>query len=225
MRAPVSVVIPTLDAARHLPACLAALIEGVEAGLLREVVIADGGSSDATGKIAEAAGARVVTGPAGRGGQLARGVASSGGDWLLILHADTVLSPGWSGAVAAGMARRRPGYFRLRFQAPGLAPRIVAGWANLRARLFGLPFGDQGLLVSRRDYEAAGGFPDVALMEDIALVRRLPRPARVDALATTDAGRYLARGWLRQGAENLWRQVRFLAGADPAELARTYRGD
>ena len=222
MRAPLSIVIPTLDAEAKLPASLAALVEGVAAGLVRELVISDGGSSDATRAITDAAGASWIDGPPGRGGQLRRGVAVSGGAWLLILHADTVLAPGWSTAVEAAMARGGPGYFRLRFRAPGLAPRLVAGWANLRARLFSLPFGDQGLLVSRTDYEAAGGFPDIPLMEDLALVRALPRARPIAAIATTDAARYRARGWLRQGAANLWRQIRFLAGADPARLARAY---
>jgi rSAM/selenodomain-associated transferase 2 len=223
MRAPLSIVIPTLDAEAGLPDCLAALIEGVAAGLVRDLVITDGGSTDATRAIAEAAGARWVEGPAGRGGQLRRGVAASSGAWLMVLHADTVLPAGWTGAVEDGIARGTPGYFRLRFRAKGLAPRIVAGWANLRARLFGLPFGDQGLLVARSDYDAAGGFRDIALMEDVALIRALPRARALDATATTDASRYHAQGWVRQGARNLWRQARFLAGADPARLARGYR--
>lgn len=223
MRAPLSIVIPTLDAEAGLPDCLAALIEGVAAGLVRDLVVSDGGSTDATRAIAEAAGARWVEGPAGRGGQLRRGVAASAGTWLMVLHADTVLSPGWTKAVEDGIARATPGYFRLRFCAKGLAPQIVAGWANLRARLFGLPFGDQGLLVARADYDTAGGYPDVALMEDVALIRALPRARALDATATTDASRYHAQGWVRQGAANLWRQARFLAGADPARLARGYR--
>ncbi len=223
MRAPLSIVIPTLDAEAGLPACLAALVEGAAAGLVRELVISDGGSSDATRAIAEAAGATWIDGPPGRGGQLGRGVAASAGDWLLILHSDTVLAPGWVAVVENGMARGGPGYFRLRFRASGLAPRLVAGWANLRAGLFSLPFGDQGLLVSRADYDAAGGYPDIALMEDVALARALPRARPLAATATTDAARYRARGWLRQGAANIWRQIRFLSGADPARLARRYR--
>jgi glycosyltransferase involved in cell wall biosynthesis len=220
MRAPLSIVIATLNAGDELAICLPALMEGVEAGLVRELVISDGGSGDGTKALADAAGAVWIEGPAGRGGQLARGVAASGGEWLLVLHADTRLAPGWAEAVEAGFARGGPGYFRLRFRARGLAPRLVAGWANLRAAAFGLPFGDHGLLVSRADYTVAGGYPDIALMEDIALMRRLPRPQRLGAVAETGAGRYLARGWLRQGAANLWRQARFLAGADPARLAR-----
>lgn len=223
MRAPVSVVIPTLNAEAVLGPCLAALGEGLQAGLLRELVISDGGSTDATREIAEAAGAIWVAGPASRGGQLRRGVAASAGPWLLVLHADTLMSPGWSDAVRAGIARGAPGYFRLRFAATGLAPAWVAGWANFRARRLALPFGDQGLLVSRADYDAGGGYPDIPAMEDLALIRALPRPRPLDAIVTTDAARYQANGWLRQGVANLWRQARFLVGADPARLARSYR--
>lgn len=223
MRAPVSVVIPTLNAEAVLGPCLASLGAGLKAGILRELVISDGGSTDATRDIAEAAGALWVAGPPGRGGQLARGVAASQGAWLLVLHADTTLSADWPAAVLRGIDAGRPGYFALRFDAAGPAPAWVAAWANLRARLFGLPFGDQGLLVSRADYETAGGYPDIPLMEDMALVRALPRPRPLGALATTGADRYRANGWIAQGGMNLWRQARFLAGADPARLARGYR--
>lgn len=223
MRAPVSVVIPTLNAEAELGPCLAALGEGLKAGILRELVISDGGSADRTRDIAAAAGAIWVEGPAGRGGQLARGIEASGGPWLLVLHADTILSSDWPEAVLQGIESGCPGYFRLRFRAKGPGAGLVAGWANLRARAFGLPFGDQGLLVSRADYTAAGGYPDIPLMEDMALVRALPRAHPLQATAETGADRYRANGWLRQGAANLWRQARFLAGADPAKLARGYR--
>lgn len=222
MRAPLSIVIPTLNAGDDLPACLAALMEGVAGGLVRELVISDGGSNDATRELARAVGAVWVEGPAGRGGQLARGVAASRGDWLLVLHADSRLSPGWAEAVEAGMAQGAAGYFRLTYRASGLGPRLVAGWANLRARRLGLPFGDQGLLVSRADYEAAGGYRDIALMEDMALARQLAPLRVLDATVSTGWGRYAAKGWMRQGAANLWRQARFLAGADPDKLARRY---
>ncbi|MFU1478089.1 TIGR04283 family arsenosugar biosynthesis glycosyltransferase [Roseovarius sp. C7] len=222
MRAKLSVIIPTLEAGAVLPACAAALFEGVEAGLIRELLISDGGSSDATAQIAEEIGAELVTGPASRGGQLRRGAAAARGDWLLILHADTRLSAGWTVAVAEAMASGRPGYFRLRFDARGLAPRLVAGWANLRARVFGLPYGDQGLLIPRQTYEAAGGYPDIPLMEDVALVRKLPRLTPIDAEALTGAEKYLRDGWVRRGARNLWCLIRYLLGADPARLARKY---
>ncbi|WP_343115990.1 TIGR04283 family arsenosugar biosynthesis glycosyltransferase [Ostreiculturibacter nitratireducens] len=225
MRAPLSIIIPTLDAEADLPRCLSALGEGLTEGLIRELVISDGGSSDGTAAIADAAGALLVMGPRGRGGQLARGAAVSSGEWLLFLHADTELRPGWATAVLSHMANtpNRAGWFRLRFRATGMAPRIVAGWANLRARVFGLPYGDQGLLVPVALYHEAGGFPDIPLMEDVALARRLRgRLSPLDAVAVTGAERYLAEGWFRRGGRNLLTLVRYLMGADPERLAQSY---
>lgn len=199
-------------------------MEGLPAGLIRELIISDGGSEDTTTRIAEDAGAVIVTGPASRGGQLRRAAAVARGPWLLVLHADTVLEAGWSQPVAAHLAGGSgPAHFRLAFRARGPMPAWVAGWANLRSWLFGLPYGDQALLVSRIDYDAAGGYPDQPLMEDVALVRRLPAMTALPVLAITDAERYARAGWLRRGARNLWTFARYAAGTDPEVLAESYR--
>lgn len=224
MPAPISVVIPTLNAGAELPGSLGSLIEGLAEGLLREVVISDGGSTDATLTLAEEAGARLVSGPASRGGQLRRGCAQARGDWLLILHADTQLSPGWAPVVAAHLreGQGQAGYFQLRFRAKGVWPFVVAGWANLRARLFGLPYGDQALLIRRDAYFAAGEYPDQPLLEDVALVRRLKAVTALPVQACTSAQRYQQQGWLRRGAGNLLTLLRYLCGADPNKLAQRY---
>ena len=226
MRAPISVIIPTLNAAQGLPACLGALGEGLEAGLIRELILTDGGSRDETRLIGEVAGALWCTGAAGRGGQIARGVAAAKGAWLLVIHADTVLEAGWSRAVLAHLtaAPNKAGYGQLAFAARGFAPRFVAGWANLRSRLFGLPYGDQGLLVSAELLTEKGGFPPLPLMEDVALARALKGclvPLGFTAL--TDAQKYERSGWMRRGAQNLLSLARYLLGADPALLAQQYR--
>ncbi|WP_224826556.1 TIGR04283 family arsenosugar biosynthesis glycosyltransferase [Cognatishimia sp. MH4019] len=224
MRAPLSIIIPTLNAEAGLPETLASLTEGLRAGIIREVVVSDGGSTDGTLRVADAAGAVVVTGAPGRGGQLRRGVTASGGDWLLVLHADTVLEPGWCDVVQEAMAQARAGYGTLRFRADGFAPRFVAGWANLRSRVLGLPYGDQGLLVSRAAYGAAGGYPDIPLMEDVALARALRgQLSPLGFIAQTGAERYLQGGWVRRGWRNLVTLVRYLLGADPEVLAQAYR--
>jgi len=222
MPAPISIVIPTLNAATSLPDTLAALFEGVQAGVVHELIVSDGGSEDATLRIADAAGARTLTGAPSRGGQLRRGCADASGGWLLVLHADTILQSGWSAEVAAHLPTERPAAFRLAFRAQGVGPRWVAGWANLRSRLCGLPYGDQGLLVPRALYEAAGGYPDQVLMEDVALVRAMPRIRILQSCAFTGAGRYLQAGWLRKGARNLTILLRYFLGADPEVLARDY---
>jgi len=165
-----------------------------------------------------------VSGSPGRGPQLRRGASAAAADWLLFVHADTWLLPGWAAAVAKHLEQHSaPACFRLRFRASGSAARLVAGWANLRTRLFSLPYGDQALLVRRDAYENAGGYQDIALMEDVALVRALPRVRMLPATAETDAGTYLHEGWLRRGALNLTLLLRFFLGADPNKLARSYQ--
>lgn len=223
MQQGLSVIIPTLNAGEGLARSLPALLEAREAGLVHEIVISDGGSDDDTLALARAAGAVIVRGAPSRGGQLRRGAAAAGGEWLLFLHADTVLPPGWAGCVQAHLPTGRPAFFRLRFDRGGRAARLVAGWANLRARLLRLPYGDQGLLISRAEYDRAGGYPDIPLMEDVALARRLgQRLVALPATVTTSAERYVRDGWFRRGARNLWLLLRYLSGADPARLARRY---
>lgn len=243
MRAPISVVIPTLNAAEGLPGCLNALGEGLQAGLIRELVISDGGSVDATLEIARAAGAVIVEGLPSRGGQLRRGAQVAQGAWFLFLHADSWLQPGWSEAVLAHLAENgaedgaedgadgvaensaeKAGYFKLRFDKGGVAGRLVAGWANLRSRVLGLPFGDQGLLIGRDLYDAVGGYCEIPLMEDVALARCLKgRFVRLDATIVTSAERYRRDGWVRRCLKNARTQARYFLGADPEGLVRGYR--
>ncbi len=227
MIAPVSVVIPTLEAADRLGPCLAALTEGLMSGLIHELIIADGGSADAIAALADDLGARLVTAPRGRGRQLAAGARAARGDWLLFLHADTVLSPGWAEVVRTHILAGpdRAGYFSLRFDAPGPMAQYVAGWANLRAALFALPYGDQGLLVSQELYARTGGYRPIPLMEDVALVRRIGRRrlTRLSVTAVTSASRYSADGWLRRGGRNLTTLALYFLGVDPERLARRYQ--
>lgn len=223
MRAPISVIIPTLNAERHLGACLAALMPGLEAGLIRELIVSDGGSEDATVALAKEWGATLVSGPASRGGQLQRGCAVAKGRWLLVLHADSVLQPGWVGVVAAHLATHQAGWFRLSFAQGGIAGRCVAAWANLRSR-FGLPYGDQGLLVPVALYHSVGGYPDQPLMEDVAIARALKgHLVGLQAGAQTCAVKYRTQGWLRRGARNIWTLLRYLLGTSPERLSQSYR--
>lgn len=222
----ISVIIPTLNAAPRLGPCLGALGPAILDGALTEVILSDGGSDDDVASIADLTGARFLSGRPGRGGQLARGAEAARGEWFLFLHADTVLSPDWPELMRAHMMAGpdKAGWCSLAFAAEGTAPRIVAGWANLRSRLFGLPYGDQALLIHRSLYRQVGGHPDIPLMEDVALARALGRRrlAPLDVVATTDAERYRRDGWVRRGAKNLLTLIRYFLGAAPERLAARY---
>lgn len=221
MPAPISVVIPTLNAARSLPGCASSLFEGIEAGLIRELVVSDGGSTDDTLDVADAMGAEIVSGAASRGGQLARGCAAARAEFLLVLHADTQLAPDWCGPVAAHLGTGAAGYFQLRFDRGGA---WVAAWANLRSRVFGMPYGDQGLLIPRKLYDQIGGYQDQPLMEDVAIARALRgQILPIGHQAVTSAEKYRRQGWLKRGGRNLMTLTRYFAGADPETLARAYR--
>ena len=224
MRAPLSIIIPTLNAASGLAATLEALMEGLSAGLIREVIVSDGGSGDRTLDIADEAGCVIAAGAASRGGQLARGAAAAQGEWFLFLHADTMLEPGWSAKVSAHLKTGQAGYFRLRFDAAGFGPQWVAGWANVRSRIFGLPYGDQGLLVSLSAYRSAGGYREIPLMEDVAIARALRGQLRgIPCDAVTSWERYERAGWLKRGGRKLMTLLRYFLGASPERLAESYR--
>ena len=226
MPAPLSIVIPTLNAAAELPLCLESLMPGLEAGLIREVVVADGGSEDATPKIAGAMGANLVTGARGRGAQLAAGAAAARGDWLLFLHADTALSRDWAERTSDHIMTK-PDYaafFELRYRSDARAARTLEKRANRRARMLGLPYGDQGLLISRKLYDEVGGYQDVPLMEDVMIVRAIGkrRLVQLNAEARTSAAKYERDGWRKRSWHNAALLTRFLLGASPDALAKHY---
>ncbi|MDP1841174.1 MAG: TIGR04283 family arsenosugar biosynthesis glycosyltransferase [Reyranella sp.] len=218
------VVIPTLNAGATLAATLAAL----QGDLAITITVCDGGSSDDTAAIAREAGATVVTAPAGRGSQLAVGAGVGDASWILFLHADTVLTPGWTNAVRAFTSRHinigKAGYFRLRFASADPGARRVERLAAWRAHRLGLPYGDQGLLMARALYEYLGGFKPLPLMEDVDLVRRVGRKNLVslDADSVTSAARYERDGWTMRPLRNLSCLTLYLTGMPPAVVARLY---
>lgn len=229
MPAPISVIIPARDAASQLTGCLSALFAGVEDGLVREVIVSAAASNDPAMKdIAEEAGAIWLEGRPGRGTQLRAGAKIARGDWLLFLHADTWLSVDWTKAARAHLrdAPAKAGAFKLVFRSHSRRARIVEALTNWRARTFGLPYGDQGLLISRALYDELGGFADVPLMEDVIMSRALgkARLVQLPAAAATSGARQERDGWFGRSLRNLWLLFRFYRGASPETLAKAYYG-
>lgn len=227
MPAPLSIIIPALNAADDLPLCLASLMPGLEAGLIREVLLVDGGSSDATPRIAETTGASVLTGPAkGRAAQLRHGADQARGDWLLFLHADTALSRDWPERVRDHIEAHptKASTFTLTYRSDAKIAKTVAARANWRARTFGLPYGDQGLLLSRALYTEVGGYPDTPFMEDVQIVRAIgkSRLRHLSAQARTSAAKYERDGWRKRSWHNTYLITRYLLGASPEKLAKRY---
>ncbi len=213
-----SIVIPALNAAALLPGTLAAIGEGPE------IIVVDGGSTDGS---AQAAGrARVLTAPRGRGGQIAAGIAAASYPWLLLLHADTRLQPGWRCAVAAHMAKGtgQAGYFRFRLDSADPRARRLERMVAWRSRVLGLPYGDQGLLIHQDLLRTAGGMAPLPLMEDVDLVRRIGRRRLValPADAVTSAERWERDGYLRRSARNLLCLSLWFAGVPPRTILRLY---
>ena len=218
-----SVVIPTLNAQQVLPSTLENLMEGVFAGVIGDLVIVDGGSTDATINIAKEVGATFLATKPSRGGQIFAGISACKCDWVLILHADSRLSQGWAELIPAAPDPERAYYFQLQFDAIGFAAWWVAKWANLRSKIFALPYGDQGILIHKSLLASVGGYPTASLMEDVILARKLGR--RLTALPitiTTSAEKYNAQGWIHRGFRNLALLFQFLLGATPEALYKKY---
>ena len=220
------VVIPALNAAASLGGTIAAL--GSPAGLSLTITVCDGGSRDDTPAIARRAGVRVVTAPAGRGGQLSAGADSGEAPWLFFLHADSRPGPGWSEAIRrfatdAGNQDRAT-YFRLRLDSADRRARRIERLVDWRCRTFGLPYGDQGLVLARAFYRRLGGFATVPLMEDVELARRIGRRRLVplDAEMITSARRYERDGWVLRPLRNLSCLGLYFAGVPPHVIRRLY---
>jgi rSAM/selenodomain-associated transferase 2 len=219
-----SVVIPTLNAAESLPATL----ENIRAAAA-EIIIADGGSADGTQALADGLGATVIDAPPGRGSQLATGAEPAKGEWLMFLHADTILETGWAEAAHTFMAdpnnENRAAVFTFALDDPHPKARRIERWVAWRCRKWALPYGDQGLLISRAFYDSIGGFKPIPLYEDVDIILRIGR-ARLDVLAPkaiTSAIRYQRGGYTLRPLRNLTCLSLYFAGVAPRVIGRLYK--
>jgi rSAM/selenodomain-associated transferase 2 len=219
-----SIVVPVLDEAAGIAAALAPLQRLRQAGV--EVLVVDGGSRDATLEVAAPLADLVLVAPRGRGSQMNAGAARARGATLLFLHADTRLPAGAVDAVAAAIAAGACwGRFDVAIEGRLAGLGMVATMMNLRSRLTGIATGDQAIFVTRAAFEQVGGFPDLPLMEDIALSTRLKRIARPACLRqqVVTSGRRWEKHGLWRTILAMWRlRLRFFFGADPQALAREY---
>jgi rSAM/selenodomain-associated transferase 2 len=220
-----SIIIPVLDEAAMIADALAALAAYRARGV--EIIVVDGGSSDATVETARPLADHVVAAPRGRGTQMNAGAAMAQGSVLLFLHVDTRLPPDLDRLILLGLeqSKRMWGRFDVTIAGRSRLLRMVAALMNLRSRLTGIATGDQAMFMTRAAFAQAGGFPDIALMEDIVLSRRLKRigkPACLAARATT-SGRRWDRDGVARTIVTMWRlRLAFFLGADTARLARRY---
>ncbi len=215
------VIIPVLDRQDELATTLSHLPRTAK------VIVVDGGSSDASARVAQDSGAMVVRTRPGRGHQMSAGAQRAEAPWLLFLHADTRIDDaGWSAVeryIGDKRSAERAATFRFALDDHAWQARLVALGVRARVALFALPYGDQGLLIHRSLYDRVGGFADLPILEDVDLVRRLGRRrlARLRGKAVTSADRWRRRGWLRQSGSNLMCLGRFILGASPHVLARS----
>ena len=217
-----SIVMPVLNEAAGIAAALAALAPLRARGA--EVIVVDGGSRDGTPDLARPLADRVLAAPRGRALQMNAGATAATGDAVLFLHADTRLPDDADAHVFAALTEMRVwGRFDVRF-ADGALP-LVAASMNVRSRLSGIATGDQAMFMTRNAFSRAGGFPEIALMEDVALsacLKHLSRPTCLRARVTTSPRRWRRHGTLRT-VLTMWRlRLAFYFGADPNRLARAY---
>jgi rSAM/selenodomain-associated transferase 2 len=223
----VSIIVPVF----HDAAAAAQLLAETPADPRAELIVVDGGGNPG---LADAAGTRgdvrLVASPAGRARQMNAGAAHARGEWLLFLHADSRLPAGWLDTLTAAV-RRAPtahgGWFSFALDDRAWQARLIESGVRWRVRMLGLPYGDQGLFVRRRTFEALGGYRDMPLMEDVEFVRRLRAAGRVIELPAslrTSARRWRRDGWARRSTRNVALVVLYFAGVSPDRLARWYAG-
>jgi len=220
----ISVIIPVLNDAEALDLALGSTQDytGVEC------IVVDGGSSDESAEVAQSRGVKVLHSPPGRARQMNAGAEVAEGRFLLFLHADTRLPEGFDGHVrqiltGSGVAA---GAFQLQIDAPSARLRLIEKAANWRSRYLQMPYGDQAIFLRKELFREMGGFPDLPIMEDFQLIRRLQGEGRIviaPAAVVTSGRRWKKLGALRTTLLNQLMILGFYLGLEPARLARWYR--
>jgi rSAM/selenodomain-associated transferase 2/rSAM/selenodomain-associated transferase 1 len=220
----ISVIIPTLNESSVIEEAITTLLKYKQV----EIIVVDGGSLDNTIELAKSFGATVLSTLPSKAGQMNAGAAHASGDVLLFLHADTCLPEKFDEKVLTAVARNgfSAGAFTLGIDTDSPCLRFIERVANWRARFFQMPYGDQALFVSRNFFNAVGGFPEIPIMEDFELIRRLKRKGKIVILP--ESVRTSARRWQNFGIIKAWLLnqmiiIGYYIGVRPPRLARWYR--
>lgn len=226
MTTKISIIIPILNEAELIPQTLSALKPLRTMG--HEVIVVDGGSEDDSPARSRLLADQVIRSPQGRSRQMNAGARVASGEILLFLHADTSLPVEADGLIFSGMGEtgRSWGRFDVRLSGERSLFRLIESLMNLRSRLTGIATGDQAIFVKRRVFERVGGFPEIDLMEDIALTKALKREGRPLCLrqrVVTSSRRWEEYGVIRTVLLMWSLRLAYFLGADPDRLARLYR--
>jgi len=218
-----SVIIPGINEEDTIPQ----VISSVQSDSHHEIIYVDGGSEDSSPHVAGSLGAKVATSLPGRAKQLNMGADLSSGDTLLFLHADSLLPSLYSAAISSCLQKNLAGAFSLKFQPTSIPLTIIESLANLRSRLFGLPYGDQGLFLKKDSFQALEGFRDMPLLEDLDLVRRIKQNGELETVGdkiVTSSRRYQDKGPFTTSLTNQFILLAWKAGWSEDKLADLYRG-
>ncbi len=220
----ISIIIPTLNEAGYIKEAIAT----TQAYTNIEVIIVDGGSKDDTIEIAESLGVTVISSSPGRAVQMNTGAVAASGEILLFLHADSRLPTGFDDMVRTALQQQETvaGAFNLRIDASLLSLRWVEWGINVRSHFFQMPYGDQGIFLTKAVFQQIGGFPELPIMEDFELMRRLKRIGRIVIIPTpvvTSARRWLQKGVFKTTLLNQIVIIAYLLGVSPEQIRRWYR--
>ncbi|MHC5737162.1 TIGR04283 family arsenosugar biosynthesis glycosyltransferase [Nostoc sp.] len=222
--AKISIIIPAINEAENIKKAIAT----TQANLNIEVIVVDGGSSDDTVAIAQSLNVKVISSSPGRAVQMNAGAVAASGEILLFLHADTRLPTGFDDMIRTALQQPRSvaGAFKLRIDASLLSLRWVEWGVNVRSHFYQMPYGDQAIFLTKEVFQQIGSFPELPIMEDFELMRRLKRIGRIVIIPTpvvTSARRWLQKGVLKTTLLNQLVIIAYLFGVSPEQIRSWYR--